>query len=226
MIWTLKQFKLLRLSNQYLLSLAPPRDVVRGLIGLQAQYGAAALHALRIRASEEPELSRFVKDVVVSRTLHLHDVADLPLVLYRGSETDFGQMALTHESLDQTGANGFRQILLDTLATGNRKRGRVKAECLRTGMTEAEAQINLHPWGGLFRAMAERGKSPTPRTATACLRALVPWNRWGKEQALSDTDGRYLRHYARFRRDAHDVFRPAAKAAEGPAGAHGGGLVF
>ncbi|NLI54555.1 MAG: winged helix DNA-binding domain-containing protein [Clostridiales bacterium] len=202
-----EQFKLLRLSNQYLLSLAPPRDVVRGLIGLQAQYGAAALHALRIRASEEPELSRFVKTWSFRGTLHLSDVADLPLVLYRGSETDFGQMALTHESLDQTRCERFRQILLDTLATGNRTRDELKAECLRTGMTEAEAQIILHPWGGLFRAMAERGEIAYAADGNRVFTRLSPMEPMGEEQALSELMGRYLRHYAPVSlRDAQTFF--------------------
>ena len=42
----MEQFKLLRLQSQHLLSPAASEEVVSGMIGLQAQYGANALHAL------------------------------------------------------------------------------------------------------------------------------------------------------------------------------------
>lgn len=86
----IEQLKLLRLKNQFLLNPGGAQNVVSGLIGLQAQYGAQALHALAIRSCGGFDPSTCVKTWSFRGTLHLHLKNDLPLVLYRGSQTAFG----------------------------------------------------------------------------------------------------------------------------------------
>lgn len=191
-----EQFKLLRLNNQYLLSPALPREVVRGLIGLQAQYGAAALHALRIRTNGVPDLSQFVKTWSFRGTLHLHDKDDLPLVLYRGSETDFGQMAYRNGVLSPERVEVFHNMISDALAQGDKTRDELKAACLKAGMSEQEEQIILHPWGGVFRAMAERGEIAYTPDGSRVFTRLSPIEPMDEDAALCELMRRYLLHYA------------------------------
>jgi hypothetical protein len=41
--------------------------VVTGINRLQAQYGANALHALKIRSSDTPDYNQYVKNLVIAR---------------------------------------------------------------------------------------------------------------------------------------------------------------
>ena len=202
-----EQFKLLRLQSQYLLSPAASEQVVSGMIGLQAQYGANALHALSIRSDDSPDFSRYVKTWSMRGTLHLHAVCDLPTVLYRGSETDFGQMAFEHESLEAGRSAIFRARILEALSNGDQTRDELKAVCEREGMSEAEAQIILHPWGGLFRAMAEQGEIAYTATGNRVFTKLAPFEPLEKVSALQELMRRYVEHYAPVSlRDAQTFF--------------------
>ncbi len=191
-----EEFKLLRLQNQFLLKSAASLDVVRGLIGLQAQYGAAALHALKIRSNDVPNYSNYVKTWSFRGTLHLHEKRDLPLVLYRGSETDFGQMAFAPEQIDPARSERFRSIILESLSTSDQTRDALKAACLQEGMTERESEIILHPWGGLFRAMAERGEIAYTADGNRVFTRLSPMEPMREDEALAEMMRRYLAHYA------------------------------
>ena len=111
----IEQLKLFRLKNQFLLKPGGAEDVVSGLIGLQAQYGAQALHALAIRSCGGFDPDTFVKTWSFRGTLHLHLKSDLPLVLYRGSQTAFGQMAFLSERVEKARAEQFRALILDAL---------------------------------------------------------------------------------------------------------------
>lgn len=203
----METFKLLRLYNQHLLAPAPAERVVNGLIGLQAQYGANALHALAIRSSEPLDDSRYVKTWSMRGTLHLHAVSDLPTVLYRGSETDFGQMAFQHESLDANRSAYFRALILEALSSGDQTRDELKAACEREGMSEQEAQVILHPWGGLFRAMAEKGEIAYTARGNRVFTKLAPFEPLDKVPALQELMRRYLENYAPVSlRDAQTFF--------------------
>lgn len=203
----MEQFKLLRLQSQHLLSPAASEEVVSGMIGLQAQYGANALHALNIRSNDTPDYSRYVKTWSMRGTLHLHAISDLPTVLYRGSETDFGQMAFEHESLDANRSEHFRALILEALSSGDKTRDELKAACEREGMSEAEAQIILHPWGGLFRAMAEKGEIAYTANGNRVFTKLVPFEPREKIAALQELMQRYVEHYAPVSlRDAQTFF--------------------
>jgi len=203
----LEQFKLLRLNNQSLLTPRPSDEVVRGLIGLQAQYGAAALHALKIRRSDTPVLTDYVKTWSFRGTLHLHHKADLPLVLYSGSESVFGQMAFLDESIPSARAMFFRETLLRCMAQGDRTRDELKAACLSEGMNERETEIILHPWGGLFRAMAEKGEIAYTADGNRVFTRLDPLEPMEEQTALKALMRRYLEHYAPVSlRDAQTFF--------------------
>ena len=204
----MEQFKLLRLQSQHLLSPAASEEVVSGMIGLQAQYGANALHALNIRSNDTPDYSRYVKTWSMRGTLHLHLRSDLPTVLYRGSETDFGQMAFEHESLDANRSEYFRALILEALSDGDKTRDELKSACEREGMSEAEAQIILHPWGRAGSAQwRKRAKLPTRQTETACSRSSLRLSRAKKIAALQELMQRYIEHYAPVSlRDAQTFF--------------------
>lgn len=202
-----EEFKLLRLQNQYLLSPYPAEEVVRGLIGLQAQYGAAALHALKIRASDAPDLSQYVKTWSFRGTLHLHHKSDLPLVLYSGSESAFGQMTFLDESIAPGRGAFFREVITDALSSGDKTRDELKTACLSRGMSERETEIILHPWGGLFRAMAEKGEIAYTADGNRVFTQLDPLEPTGEEAALKELMQRYLVHYAPVSlRDAQTFF--------------------
>ncbi len=202
-----EQFKLLRLQSQHLLSPIPSEQVVSGMIGLQAQYGANALHALSIRSNDTPDFSRYVKTWSMRGTLHLHLISDLPTILYHGSETDFGQMAFEHESLDANRSAVFRERILEALSSGDKTRDELKAVCEQEGMSEQEAQIILHPWGGLFRAMAEKGEIAYIATGNRVFTKLAPFEPREKIAALQELMQRYIEHYAPVSlRDAQTFF--------------------
>lgn len=202
-----EEFKLLRLHNQSLLSPHPAEEVVRGLIGLQAQYGAAALHALKIRASDAPDVSQYVKTWSFRGTLHLHHRQDLPLVLYSGSESAFGQMTFIDESIAPGRGAFFREVITEALSSGDKTRDELKTACLNCGMSERETEIILHPWGGLFRAMAEKGEIAYTADGNRVFTQLDPLEPMGEEAALKELMQRYLMHYAPVSlRDAQTFF--------------------
>ena len=207
-----EQLKLLRLQNHHLLMPANADSVVSGLIGLQAQYGANALHALRIRACDTPDFSQYIKIWSMRGTLHLHAVSDLPTVLYRGSETDFGQMFFHNESLDASRSELFRNLILAALSDGDKTREELKTICEREGMSEAEAQIILHPWGGMFRALAEKGEIAYTATGNRVFTKLSPFEPMEKIPALQELMRRYVENYAPVSlRDAQTFFGLAQK---------------
>ena len=202
-----EHFKLLRLKNQYLLSQGPSNEVVAGLIGLQAQYGANAMHALRIRSSDTSDLSGYVKTWSLRGTLHLHRKVDLPLVLYRGSETAFGQMAFLDGGIACYRGEYFKEIVLSELLQGDRSRDELKNICLEKGMSEREEQIILHPWGGLFRALAEKGEIAYTSAGNRVFTRLDPKEPMDEEEALTEMMRRYLAHYGPVSlRDAQTFF--------------------
>ena len=202
-----EELKLLRLNNQFLLVRAEAKPVVSGLIGLQAQYGAQALHALSIRSSGKPDLSEFVKAWTLRGTLHLHQKSDLPIVLYQGSQTAFGQMAFYSEHVEKARAEHFRRLILNALAERDLTRDQLKALCSADGLTAAEEEILFHPWGGIFRAMAENGEIAYTSDGNRVFTRLLPFTPLEKPDALQELMRRYIRHYGPVSlRDAQTFF--------------------
>ncbi|MEA4869753.1 MAG: crosslink repair DNA glycosylase YcaQ family protein [Christensenella sp.] len=202
-----EQLILHRLNHQMLLKPQSAERVVGGLIGLQAQYGAAALHALKIRASDAPDLTQYVKTWSFRGTLHLHRKRDLPLVLYAGSESSFGQMSFLDEGIAPGRGAFFREIVAGALSTGDKTREELKAACIRCGMNAREMEIILHPWGGLFRAMAEKGEIAYTAGGNRVFTRLDPLAPMEEEAALREMMLRYVTHYAPVSlRDAQTFF--------------------
>lgn len=203
----IEELKLLRLKNQFLLERADAETVLHGLIGLQAQYGAQALHALAIRSMGGFNPGTCVKTWTFRGTLHLHLKSDLPLVLYRGSQTAFGQMAFLSERVEKARAEEFRALILDALAERDLTRDQLKALCSGEGLTAAEEEILFHPWGGVFRALAENGEiaytSDGSRVFTR-LKLIAPME---KDEALKELMRWYVKHYGPVTlRDAQTFF--------------------
>ncbi len=199
--------KLLRLSSQYLLEPADDRSVVSGMIGLQAQYGANALHALNIRANTIPDYARYVKTWTLRGTLHLHAVDDLPLVLHTGCKTEFGQMAFTSARVDTERSASFRRLVMDALAQGDKTRDELKSLCNAKGLSPAEEDILFHAWGGLFRAMAEHGEIAYTSDGNRMFTRLTPFEPLDEQAALETMMRRYLLHYGPVSlRDAQTFF--------------------
>lgn len=189
------ELKLLRLSSQYLLQPADDQSVVSGMIGLQAQYGANAQHALHIRANTTPDNTRYVKTWTLRGTLHLHAIGDLPLVLHTGSKTEFGQMAFTSARVDTARSASFRQLVLDALLEGDKTRDELKSFCNAKGLSDAEEDILFHAWGGLFRAMAENGEIAYASEGNRLFTRLTPFEPLDEAAALETMMRRYLLHY-------------------------------
>ncbi len=199
--------KILRLSSQYLIRPADDKSVVSGMIGLQAQYGANALHALRIRANTQPDYTRYVKTWTLRGTLHLHAVDDLPLVLHTGCKTEFGQMAFMSARVDADRSASLRQLVLDSLAQGDKTRDELKSLCNAKGLSSAEEDVLFHAWGGLFRAMAEHGEIAYTSDANRLFTRLTPFEPLDEQIALETMMRRYLLHYAPVSlRDAQTFF--------------------
>ena len=201
------ELKLLRLKNQFLLERADAETVLHGLIGLQAQYGAQALHALAIRSMGGFDPGSSVKTWSFRGTLHLHLKSDLPLVLYRGSQTAFGQMAFLSERVEKARAEQFRALILGALAERDLTRDQLKALFASSGMTTAEEEILFHPWGGVFRAMAENGEIAYTSDGNRVFTRLAPIEPLEKGEALKELMRRYVAHYGPVTlRDAQTFF--------------------
>lgn len=203
----IEELKLLRLKNQFLLERADAETVLHGLVGLQAQYGAQALHALAIRSCGGFDPGTCVKTWTFRGTLHLHRKSDLPLVLYRGSQTAFGQMAFLSERVEKARAEQFRKLILDALAERDLSRDQLKSLCSAHGLTAAEEEILFHPWGGVFRALAENGEIAYTSDGSRVLTRLMPLVPMEKDEALRELMQRYVAHYGPVTlRDAQTFF--------------------
>lgn len=203
----IEELKLLRLKNQFLLERADAETVLHGLIGLQAQYGAQALHALAIRSCGGFDPGTCVKTWTFRGTLHLHRKSDLPLVLYRGSQTVFGQMAFLSERVEKARAEQFRSLILGALAERDLTRDQLKSLCSAEGLTAAEEEILFHPWGGVFRALAENGEIAYTSDGNRVLTRLKPLVPMEKDEALRELMRRYVKHYGPVTlRDAQTFF--------------------
>jgi len=147
-----------RLAAQHLLQKCDTQTVVRDLCGVQAQFLSHALHGLRIRC-EEICTDNLVKSWTIRGTMHLFSVDDLPLFLHRG-RTHFLRPVDTLESdayMSTARKTYFANIIADGIAMGVDERETLKKLCESRGMTESEAKSAFDPWGGLIRAMCERG---------------------------------------------------------------------
>ena len=88
----LQEIKLRQLTNQYLIRKADRLTVLRDLCGMQAQFYANAVHALRIRCAdfdEETVGQGAVKNWTLRGTVHVFAEDDLPLFMHCRNGADY-----------------------------------------------------------------------------------------------------------------------------------------
>lgn len=166
---TTEEIKIRHLTNQYLLSPAEKLTVVRDLCGVQAQFMANAMHALKIRCADYDETTvrvGLVKNWTVRGTVHIFSESDLPLFLhcsngkaYRRNEwngytfwNQREQWALTPERQKY-----LSDVILCALADKPHTREELKQICRENGMTDSEESSMFDQWGGGIRELCERG---------------------------------------------------------------------
>jgi len=162
------ELRLRQLTNQYLITPADKRTVLRDLNGVQAQFMANALHSMKIRCSDysdETSAEGTVKNWSIRGTVHVFDEADLPLYKHCGNGEDYrknewhgyhnrftGEIMLSPERQKY-----LSQVILDELAVSSRTRDELKLICREHGMTSSEEECMFDPWGGGIRDLCERG---------------------------------------------------------------------
>ena len=153
---TLEEIKIRQLTNQHLIAPADKLSVVRDLCGLQAQFLANALHALKIRTNDYEETTvknGLVKNWTIRDTVHIFAESDLPLFihckngeLYRSRDWNVPSWwnQRSDWSLTPERQQYFSDIILDSLKNSTHTRDELKAICESHGMTDAEANSMFH----------------------------------------------------------------------------------
>ena len=166
---TTEELKIRQLANQHLLTPADQMTVLHDLCGVQAQFMANAVHALKIRSLDCQENVRkdgLVKNWTVRGTVHVFAEDDLPLFMHCNHGRDYlrndwheksfwnqrDTWALTPERQAY-----FTDVILEALKGTALTREELKQVCRRRGMTEPEENSMFDPWGGGIREMCERG---------------------------------------------------------------------
>ena len=150
-----------RLWGQYLTRRGTPQEVAGGLCGLQAQYAANALHALRIRCANIDNTS-LVKSWTLRGTLHLFPQKDLPMHFPEGQcdffDTPYGKWRYGHGCpLPRERMAFFAGVVEAALSDKPVTRDELKALCREQGMTAEEEPWVFDGWGGVIRMLAEAG---------------------------------------------------------------------
>ncbi len=155
---TVEEIKIRRLWAQHLLAPADMQTVVKDLCGVQAQFLSHALHGLSIRA-EELNADGLVKSWTNRGTMHLFSVDDLPLFLHEGRSHSLRPVDTmdTDAYMDANRKAYFADVIVDGVSRGIDAREGLKALCEQSGMTETESKSLFDPWGGLIRALCEKG---------------------------------------------------------------------
>ncbi len=166
---TVEELKIRQLSNQHLLSPADKVTVLHDLCGIQAQFMANAIHALKIRCSdfqEDTVKEGLVKNWTIRGTVHVFAEDDLPLFIHCNNGQDYRNndwhgksfwnqrygWALTPERQAY-----FVNVILEALKDSPLTRDELKDICRQSGMTEPEESSMFDQWGGGIREMCERG---------------------------------------------------------------------
>ncbi|MBQ4578251.1 MAG: AlkZ family DNA glycosylase [Clostridia bacterium] len=197
---TLRELKQWRLWAQHLTEKVPAPQAAGDLCGLQAQYGANALHSLRIRA-ENIAVSEFVKAWTLRGTLHLFPAKDLPLYLSHAPvdgifDTPYGRWLYDgHCQVPRERMLFFARAVADALSDEPLPRDTLKDLCRAKGMTAEEEERVFSGWGGVIRLLAECGLlCVSAQVNRAYIRApelpALP-----REQAAQELLRRYVAHY-------------------------------
>lgn len=196
---TLKELKQWRLWAQFVTRNAPAAEVAGGLCGIQSQYAANAVHALRIR-SETVETSGLVKSWTLRGTLHLFPAGDLSLYLPEGRcdffDTPYGQWRYGHGcQVSKERMGFFAQLVGDALSDTPVTRDDLKALCRERGMTEDEEPWVFDGWGGVIRMLAEGGYLCLSANENRAYIRCPDFASIGVRQARLELLRRYLTHY-------------------------------
>lgn len=192
-----EELKLLQLRNQHLLFPADVLKAVRELCGMQAQFLSYALHAIAIRSGAPAATDGLVKSWAMRGTMHVFAEADLPLILHEG-RTHFLRPCDT--LLDDAYCTAARKreltdLLLRCIDAGICERDALKEALFAEGMSEEEAKSAFDPWGGLIRALCEKGEICHLVQEKKAYRRCPPFTPMEKHAAEVELARRYFTHY-------------------------------
>lgn len=192
-----EELKRMQLQNQYLLAPVPALTAVSDLCGIQAQFLTNALHAVSIRAGGAPDTGGLVKSWAMRGTMHVFAERDLPLVLH-GGRRHFLRPCDT--MLDDAYCTAARKreladLLLSCIDRGICERDALKQALFAEGMREEEAKSAFDPWGGLIRALCERGEICHLVQEKKAYRRCPLFTPMEKHAAEVELARRYFTHY-------------------------------
>ncbi len=188
-----------RLWGQHLTRPVSAEQAAGDLCGLQAQYAANALHALRIR-SDMPDTTGLVKSWTLRGTLHLFPKKDLPLFFPAGQtdpfDTDYGRWRFSHHcGISKERMWQFCEIIREALSETPVSRDELKELCGKKGMTVDEEPWVFDGWGGAVRLLAESGQLCVSAELPRHYAAFPDVPRLTKEEARLELLRRYITHY-------------------------------
>jgi len=193
---TIEEIKIRRLWAQHLLAPADMQTVVKDLCGVQAQFLSHALHGLSIRA-EELNTDGLVKSWTNRGTIHLFSMDDLPLFLHKGRK-HFLRPVDTMDAdtyVDATRKAYFGDVIIDGVSHGISEREALKALCEQAGMSEREEKSIFDPWGGLIRALCEKGTLCYRVQEKKAYALCPPFEPMEEEPARLELARRYFTHF-------------------------------
>lgn len=154
-----EEVMLRRLAGQHLLAPSDAETVVRDLCGLQAQFLSHALHGLKLRCGTV-SMDGLVKSWTIRGTMHIFSQSDLPLFLHEGRRRFLRPVDTMDADAFVTAERKayFSDLITESIAAGVCEREALKTVCLEAGLTEGEGKSIFDPWGGLIRALCEKGK--------------------------------------------------------------------
>lgn len=166
---TIEELKIRQLTNQHLLSPVDKVTVLHDLCGVQAQFMANAMHALKIRCSdfqEDTVKDGLIKNWTIRGTVHVFAEDDLPLFIhcsngqaYRSNDwhgKSFWNQRIGWALTPERQAY-FVNVISEALKDSALTRDEMKDICRQSGMTEPEEGSMFDQWGGGIREMCERG---------------------------------------------------------------------
>lgn len=166
---TVDEIKLLQLSSQHLLESADKLTVLQDLCGVQAQFYANAVHALKIRCCETDDDSLahgLAKNWTIRGTMHIFAGTDRRLFVrcnngrsYRSNlwnEPSFWNQR-KNWALSPERQSYFSTLIVEALSVGPLSREELRQICRSSGMTADEEASMFDPWGGGIRELCERG---------------------------------------------------------------------
>lgn len=194
---TMQELRMLQLQHSHLLSPASAQQVLQDLCGLQAQFLSNAMHALRLRSSEEPQAQMLIKSWTLRGTMHVFVQDDLPLFFHEGRKV-FLRPKDTLQTDDWATAprkGYFADRILELLQSGEKTREELKAACFASGLTDREAESIFDPWGGLLRALCEEGKICHAAQEKKAFRLCPAFTPMDEQSAKQELFTRYFAHY-------------------------------